>query len=787
MKRFVITYILNLINQEADREQNQEKLLNTLSGIDKEIEVSLRRDEKIYDLLRSLSIKNFGDTNPEKDKPSLTNLLTNTIPNLVKNLPTVLATALGSGGVIGGLLGAKGLGKFFGKDKVTRTTNKLGTNRLNTNKPSLLTNLKTKSTNFLSNSKTKLSTIGKDLGSKLSTAKTTLKTGATALLKKGGKFIPVVGTALAVGFTLKDVYDNAKEEFFGKDSQTKDMSTKIRNVITKTFSNFVSDLSFGLIDSKTIKDAIESFGNNLGDIANWIYEKASTILDLPKKVVKNTAKTIVDYTPEPIQKGFDWLVNKTSGGYNQSNSTSYTSSGGVPSTSAMNLAKTAQNRSINNKYTGGKTVSIQDITRGAGACYSSVWQDIKSTGLDKQGIVPKGGTLNANGQAQMSAYNFAEWANTEEGRSKLDRIQVGSKIVNGFVEGMLPGDIVVYGKNYETGHKHGHIEIVGTDGNLYSDFKNKPDFALTYLSQGKAVVYRLKTTSQKQSKLVKNPNQVQIKKPLVNLQANSSSMGANMGTSQKTTTGAFKPKINDSTGLKQVMFQALEQNESKNPTKLVKDPNVGFNFGKSQFNSSTNPEAWKKLGFSKQEIANINSGNFDKNSVQQRLLSKSKEIAELDQKHKDALYSKVLEQKRTLFESQGLYIKDPKVLGQIFDINNQYGTNLDKDSAKWMSKYSGSKEINLQGVMGWRKNRGHEGKIRPLDQKRRFDNINNTMESFSIPEINKLLEESRKQASINNTGNQLASLPIINNNSSIDMSSKVGVSDMLILDSGLLG
>lgn len=817
-------HILNLINQEADREQNNEKLLNTLSGIDKEIEVSLRRDEKIYDLLRSLNLKTFGSSPEGKDKKgfSITDLVTNQLPSII---PKVMgALGLGSGGLLATIFGAKGLSKLGNKLGLTKSTGKPKVNRISTggvgtprstSKPSRFSQLKDKSKNFISNSKSKLSTMGKTVGSKLSTAKNALKVGGAALFRRGAKFIPVVGTAIAVGFTLKDIYDNAKEEFFGKDAKTKDLSTKIRNVLVKTVSGIISDLSLGFLDSKSIENAINSFGDSVGEISVWLYNKAAEFLGLPKKEYKRNSstgsktettnktestgqkqsssskswsQTIVDYTPESVKAWFDTMASMGTGKDSKGKAT-----GNLPSVKAMNLASMAQSRKINNKYTGGKATSIQNVLRGAGKCYSNVWGDIVATGLNKDGIAPTGGSVDEYGRTQMSAYNFAEWADTEKGQSKLDRVTVGSKIQNGFIQGMLPGDIVVYAKNYEAGHEHGHIEIVGTDGNLYSDFKNDPKFALKYLEKGKVKVYRLKGVSDKQSMLTKKS----IKKPLVNLQAQSSKIGANTGTAQKTGTSTLKPSITDSKGFKQVAFSALEKNESKDPTKLVADVGGGFNFGKSQFNSSVNPEAWKKLGFTDKQIQTVNSKGFKTNKIQQKLiqdilLSKSKEISQLDEANKEDLFKRTLEQKKTLFESQGYSIKDPRVLGQIFDINNQGGKYLlNEDSADWMSKFSGSKEINLKGVMEWRKQRFREGKVRLKNQENRFKNVNDTFNSYTIPEVSKLkLEEANKQASITAAKTQIAMNPLNTNpqnNTIIQKRTGIGSTDLMIVDMGMIG
>jgi hypothetical protein len=132
----------------------------------------------------------------------------------------------------------------------------------------------------------------------------------------------------------------------------------------------------------------------------------------------------------------------------------------APSSDAIRLAATAQNRNVKGKYSG----NIQQILRGGRACYSNVWGDIQDAKLSGK-INPTGGT-----HGQNYATDFAEWADTSAGQKKVSRVGVNPADKKKL--GLQPGDIVVFQKGWYAGNKEGHIEIVGNDFSGYSDFKD---------------------------------------------------------------------------------------------------------------------------------------------------------------------------------------------------------------------------------------------------------------------------------------------------------------------------
>lgn len=154
----------------------------------------------------------------------------------------------------------------------------------------------------------------------------------------------------------------------------------------------------------------------------------------------------------------------------------------TPSTKAQNQAnKLASNAPV-----------IESYMQGSGKCYTGVWSTIKKSGVD----------LKVGGRDSESAADFARYAlTTEDGKKKLDQV-VPTLGKNGQLQGVQPGDIIVYARG-ANGHslKHGHIEILGADGSAYSDYKNnnatdfKSAIAKGLVSAGRVRVFRLKGAS----------------------------------------------------------------------------------------------------------------------------------------------------------------------------------------------------------------------------------------------------------------------------------------------------
>jgi hypothetical protein len=419
------------------------------------------------------------------------------------------------------------------------------------------------------------------------------------------------------------------------------------------------------------------FVNSVLDLGTMATGKNMGTVD-PKGVYQFLTGTKSEYMGQNIQgkSGLD-RMGATASYYLGTNNNINSSSDGYPSSNAMKLASYAGNRNINNKLTGGETKNIKDVLYGAGACYATVWDDIKQTGLNTQGLAPTGD--------QGSAWQFNIWASTPAGQKQVRRIQVGNGIKNGFIIGTVAGDILVYDKNYDpsTGtHINGHIEIVGVDGYLYSDFKATPQRALKFINAGKVTVYRLNDKSE-----------------------------------------ALKSSIKNTSYLKDTAFNGIVANEGSgnNPTQLRKDDG-GFTFGKSQFNSGTNPSSWQKLGFSNSEISNITAGNFNKSSVQSRLNSQSDKINQMDNQNKDELFNWAL----SFGKKNNIDISNPIVFGNIMDIGNQFNKgDIGSETASKLVNYSGSRKITPDAVMQWR-NQTLQARKNPnykQDQSRRFNNM----------------------------------------------------------------
>jgi murein DD-endopeptidase MepM/ murein hydrolase activator NlpD len=178
-----------------------------------------------------------------------------------------------------------------------------------------------------------------------------------------------------------------------------------------------------------------------------------------------------------------------------------------------------------------------------------------------------------------------------------------------------------------------------------------------------------------------------------------------------------------SSALKDIAFNGIIQNEGSgvNPTQLRKDDG-GYTFGKSQFNSGTNPNSWKQLGFNQSEISAITSGNFDKASVQSRLNNQSDKINQMDIQNKNDLFNWTA----NFGKSNNIDISNPVVFANIMDIGNQFNKNdINKETASKLVKFSGSRKITPDAVMQWR-NQTLQARKSPnykSDQSRRFNNL----------------------------------------------------------------
>ncbi len=192
-----------------------------------------------------------------------------------------------------------------------------------------------------------------------------------------------------------------------------------------------------------------------------------------------------------------------------------------------------------------------------------------------------------------------------------------------------------------------------------------------------------------------------------------------------TESSANMSAISQDSSLKNLAFEGIAKNEGSvsNPTALTKD-NVGYTFGLSQFNSSTNPESWKKLGFNQAQINEINKGNFDKNILQNYLNTKRDQINKMDMQNRDDLFNWASD----FGKKYSIDISDPVVFANIMDIGNQFNkSSINQETANKLIKYSGGRKITPKAIMMWR-NQTLQGKKSSQDQKRRFETISKTFE-----------------------------------------------------------
>ena len=730
--------MLKLLNNTSDAEVNEKILISSLGRIDDQLESNKISSEELN---RTLSVYLSKRKNGRlEDDDSSQNKKSSFFSEITKNLGTkvlgsagaILGTMLGLGTTgVGALVGGKIAGKVFG------LKNKLSSNKV-----------------------PRVSTDSVDDAAKIGSK----SKGLSKVLKGAKKFLGPVGLAL----TVYDVLTNAKEEFFGKDSDKKSMYEKIRNTFTKTLSDFF----FGIVDSETLNKGIdtvlgalkspaEMIGQQIGKFAGWVYDALKGMLPksisdlLPdfntsnssksnsSKAVKNDVtssslsinqRATEDATYNIFKNPFKaakksaryWMGDKNwdSESTPMSEAEDAANFSREPSNKSKSLSFKAMNFNVVNKLGVRKGFRAKDNVNGSiggfGSCYANSARVIAQFDPDLD-VTKTGDTT--------SAYQFNHFYD-KYGKAKLNKIQPNSSLPK---SGLLPGDIVVYNKNYIPGHADGHIEIIGPNGDAHSDYTD-PNAAMAQrfikdkkYKDGTISVYRLKDAEKRLDNITnKKATTTETKS------ANSSSM--KIEKSDKITTSS---KVEE---FKTKAYKAIEMNESDKPTEMTRDPQKGYNFGKAQFNSFGNPDSWKRINFNETEINKINnrdfSGTVSKEAISKRLLDNAAEIAKMDEEHKTALYNKMLEQKKSLFESQGIKIDDPMIQAQIMDINNQFGGNtLGKDSARYMRDNSKSKDkVDIHGIEWWKLNRTDQGdtESRKKDAKRRINNVQKVFADSSV-------------------------------------------------------
>ena len=208
------------------------------------------------------------------------------------------------------------------------------------------------------------------------------------------------------------------------------------------------------------------------------------------------------------------------------------------------------------------------------------------------------------------------------------------------------------------------------------------------------------------------------------------------GSTNTTSTG--NPLVINNSDLSKKTFSALRQNEGGTPNKIAHAirGNSNFSFGHSQFDIGQRPDAWKKLGYSDDEIKRlqgIGSSARKLGSVQSLGMEDKQFIAQMQQKmygdDKRAMIEQLdLEQEQMLsnkakafmthLQSKGYTFDSESSIGQFTDIYNQFGS-IDYDKAtERLGKFSGGKKITSDAILKYRLSRENNS-----DQKRRFNNV----------------------------------------------------------------
>lgn len=718
------TGMLRLLKSEDTLDTNREQLLSVLSNMDKELETNLRRDDRIIDMLRGFNPKNSITAPEKKEGIGIFDIVKNLAKNPLKFLAPLLTTG---GSILGGLAGVLGLKKLAGKIPFVGGF----FNKKVPKAPHLPHGSATPNLEFVAK-ESKWAKVTKGFGKALKP------------LKMLGRFAGFVGLAL----TAKDIYDNTVDEFFGKDSETKTMSEKIRNVITKTLSGFISDMTFGLLDSDSMKKAFDNVANTImsigakvgGSIANI----AGSIWNGLKSLLPDSLKSLLPAVPgvATLTQGATTLMDKGKEIYDKATGNNNDNTQKPPSyNKGFDIAATASTQGLNETYRNRGTFKFnvannrmqgtQGNLKGNrtlyGKCYLAVGKVLAKYDpvMDKQ--------LNNYSE---SAYMFAEYAKTPEGRQHLIRVSASKDSPN---LGIEPGDVIVYPKNYERdgGHKHGHIEIMGNDGNTYSDYTDVGATTLHRfakqgdLDNGFVKVFRLKGASQKltekQKKAVKN-EQITPSTP---------TNPKNLSAKDRAIKGITQNETGGQKGVGYKISHAIANNSN-------------FSFGNSQFDIGQRPDAWKRLGFNDKEIKRLqdigtkvralkgvqNLGADDKafyNEMQRKMSGKNDIIDQLDKEQNEGLYKNYLRDKNGGLK--GIDVSDPKVMAQMMDIYNQYGDAAFQDKkgsykgdiAK-LVKYSKGNKITVGALKQWRLD---NTKMDKTEQMRRYDTVNAQFEGYN--------------------------------------------------------
>lgn len=208
------------------------------------------------------------------------------------------------------------------------------------------------------------------------------------------------------------------------------------------------------------------------------------------------------------------------------------------------------------------------------------------------------------------------------------------------------------------------------------------------------------------------------------------------GSTNSTSTG--NPLVINNSSLSKKTFSALRMNEGGTPNKIAHAirGNSNFSFGHSQFDIGQRPDAWKRLGYSDDEIKRlqgIGTNARKLGSVKALSMDDKQFIAQMQQKmtgedKKSIINQLDLEQEQMLsnkakafmmhLQKNGYTFDSESAIGQFTDIYNQFGS-IDYDKAmERLGKFSGSKKITSDAILKYRLSRENNA-----DQKRRFKNV----------------------------------------------------------------
>lgn len=743
---------------------NSDRMLSLLTSISDDIELGNSRNEKITDLLRLLSLKQGVSPDVVKGGGSTGGSFLDLAKNLMNPKALLATIGTGAGGILGSIAGALGLKKLVGfirRPKVIKTpVGKLG---------KAVPNL-----SFVGREAkvaSELGTVGK-----LAKSSKTLKilSAVGKPLKFLGKVAGKLLLPLNAIMTAYDLYNNVQEEFFGADKGKTSVGEKIRNVITKT----ISDFFFNLIDYKTLNSAIDSVTGMVTGVGSKIATSIGGIIG----AITNGLKSVL---PEWASK---WLPDMGGGGTNTQTSNNQTSNAPPPvygppkptmTDKIYDKAKTyftTPNPNANSKewskakqgeFSTQRTIennkamvvdapsnlgnvlanqAIKDfgnITKPGYKCYTGVWNTLQKVGFDKsQGVNPTGD--------QRDAYQFADWAKKSRNMVRI----VPGLDANGSLTNIQPGDIVVYGSGKSNSRgKSGHIEIFAKNAKgadmAISDFNDKGASQIKQsirdgrMMNGDVTVWRMKNAT----KLIPRPHQVKqkIDEKKGGGSGKSSVKVPTATITQKTNTPVAKVTGANQT-IKDQVFKGLAKNEISTPDEAYTISHAmknesNFSVGKSQFDIGKRSDVWAKLGYTPEEIKKLQSlgtqarasggvKNLSKGDqsfltqMKGRLKGKKGLINQLDSQENDSLYNQYQTDKKGLFRD--LDVSDPRVMGQMIDIYNQYGKGVfDSQTVEKLKRFSGGSKITVGAMKKWRL---ANTSMSADDQTRRFNNINSSID-----------------------------------------------------------